>query len=126
MKKLMLLLFIPLVSFSQQSSRIVAEDSIVEAREYYEIASQNIINQEFSKALTNLNRAIELDSTRFIYFQARGVANYELGNFLSSKKDVSKALEKNFNIIRLTNELVFEKDEIESIEYYNYIHPNLF
>ena len=117
MKKLLLLLCLPMIGFGQSASA------------YCNKAQENIKNQEFSQAIINYSYAIEMDedftkayagrgdayhliedyykavydfiivieqdpSSHYGYFK-RGLAKYEIGDYQGALKDYSKALELN-------------------------------
>lgn len=117
MNKLLFLLcfFLAFSSFSQNNNRNEAL-----SKYYFNIAERHIEKLNYSDALINIDKAIKLDSTNYIFYQARGVVNYELGNIEMSKNDMLNATTINFNVIRLSDELTFEKNEIDSKEYFTY------
>ena len=81
MKKLILLLFIPLVSFGQT------------ANEYFNNAIEKITNQDYYGAIADYTKAIEIDPNYVRAYAFRGDAKRLLNDYNRAIADYTKAIE---------------------------------
>ena len=81
MKKLILLLFIPLVSFGQT------------ANEYFNNAIEKITNQDYYGAIADYTKAIELNPNYHYAYKRRGISKNYLEDYYGAIADYTKAIE---------------------------------
>ena len=87
MKKLILLLFIPLVSFGQK-----AED----VDDLYRIAMENFGKQKYEEVIEDMSKIIELDIKNpalYVAYEMRGESFSQIGQYNKAILDYTKSIE---------------------------------
>jgi len=88
MKKLILLLFIPLVSFGQTG---MARQSGQTAKEYFESGREKYKNEDYYGAIADYTKAIEIDPNYDYAYASRANAKEELGDLNGACADWKEA-----------------------------------
>ena len=90
MKKLILLLFIPLVSFGQTG---MARQSGQTAKEYFESGREKYKNEDYYGAIADYTKAIEIDLNYASAYALRGDPKRKLKDYYGAIADYTKAIE---------------------------------
>lgn len=114
MKKLLILLFIPIVSFGQNEN---AEKDLKEAisSTYYidVLGNPKYKSGDFYGAIADYSKAIEIDVNSEIAYANRGLAKFSLKDFYGAIADYNKAIEINSSNVSYYSRRAKAKKEIE-------------
>ena len=80
-KLLLLLLFIPLMSFGQTSD------------EYYKMGYEKDFAKDYSGAISDFTKSLELDPNSWAAYYGRGLSKYRIKDYYGSIADNTKAIE---------------------------------